>query len=311
MKRWLKWCSLLAAGVGLVIGVAWVWCNWECNWESWQGMDSQGAAVRNLALILGSLAALGLAVWRSWIAQQQLTHHQRSLLNDRYQRAAEMLGSNAMAVRLGGIDALEQLSLGHPQDYHVQVMRLFSAFVRHPPHPPPPELTGEILPRDNDDVQAIARCLCRRDESRIDMEADYCFDLRGAHLQDAVLTNVNLNRADMSGARLSGARLIGAKLVSTSLRKAYLDRACLSHADLRRADIGEANFVMTNLQGALLEDADLRGATGLTQEQLDETVWDPKGPLLDVLEWKPEEARSRPRSSPAPPSPRSIRSISG
>lgn len=284
----------LAVGLGLVLCFAWMWC----NWKSWQGMDSQGAAVRNVVLILGSFAALGLAVWRSCVAQQQLTHHQRSLLNDRYQRAADMLGSNAMAVRLGGIDALEQLSHEHSPDYHVQVMRLFSAFVRHPPQPEP---NRENVPRDSDDVQAVARCLCRRGETQIDMEAeaDYCFDLRGAQLQDSTLTNVNLDRADMTGAVLSGARLMGAQLVSASLRGSYLDRACLRHADLRRADIGEANLVMANLKGALLEDADLRRAIGLTQEQLDETVWDPQGPLLDVLEWTSEEARSSPKS-PSP-----------
>ena len=54
MNTWLKWCSLLAAGgVAIVVGVVWVWC----NWESWQGMDSQGAAVRNLALIASTAPA--------------------------------------------------------------------------------------------------------------------------------------------------------------------------------------------------------------------------------------------------------------
>ena len=44
-----------------------------------------------------------------------------------------MLGSGLLAVRLGGIYALDRLARDHPGDYHTQIMRLFCAFVHHHP----------------------------------------------------------------------------------------------------------------------------------------------------------------------------------
>ena len=58
---------------------------------------------------------------------------QEGLLNERYQKGAEMLGSPVLAVRMGGIYALQQLAQDHPDTYHLQVMNLFCAFVRRPP----------------------------------------------------------------------------------------------------------------------------------------------------------------------------------
>ena len=43
-----------------------------------------------------------------------------------------MLGSDLLAVRLGGIYTLQQLAEEHPEQHHIQIMRLFCAFVRHP-----------------------------------------------------------------------------------------------------------------------------------------------------------------------------------
>ena len=57
---------------------------------------------------------------------------QQILLNDRYQRGAEMLGSTVLVVRLGGIYALNRLAEEHPQQYHIQVMELLCAFARNP-----------------------------------------------------------------------------------------------------------------------------------------------------------------------------------
>ena len=43
-----------------------------------------------------------------------------------------MLGSEVLSVRLGGIYALQRLAEEEPKQYHVQIMRLFCAFVRNP-----------------------------------------------------------------------------------------------------------------------------------------------------------------------------------
>ena len=61
---------------------------------------------------------------------------EQSLLNERYQKSADMLGSNVLAVRMGGIYALQQLAHDHAGTYHLQIMNLFCAFVRRPPPDP-------------------------------------------------------------------------------------------------------------------------------------------------------------------------------
>ena len=62
----------------------------------------------------------------------QSKNAERSLLNERYQRAADMLGSDVLAVRLGGIYALRRLASEYPYQYHVPVMELFCAYAVYP-----------------------------------------------------------------------------------------------------------------------------------------------------------------------------------
>ena len=44
-----------------------------------------------------------------------------------------MLGSELLSVRLGGIHALVRIAEEHRSEYHIQIMELLCAFVRHPP----------------------------------------------------------------------------------------------------------------------------------------------------------------------------------
>ena len=101
-------------------------------WGQLHGEDESGSTtIRNIALILAAPIALVLAIWRSIVAERQAETNQRGLLNERYQKGAEMLGSGVLSVRLGGIYALRRLAEEHPE-YHIQIMGLFCAFVRHP-----------------------------------------------------------------------------------------------------------------------------------------------------------------------------------
>jgi uncharacterized protein YjbI with pentapeptide repeats len=89
-------------------------------------------------------------------------------------------------------------------------------------------------------------------------------NLTGADARSINLQNANLNGAVLVGARFSGANLNGASLVG----------AKLNAADLRGADLTEAHLERANLDGAILAGADLRGATGLTADQLSRAVGD-------------------------------------
>ena len=92
---------------------------------------------------------------------------------------------------------------------------------------------------------------------------------------------------DLSGANLSYLELVGVEFAQAILSNAVLTGANLTGADFGRADLSKAQFAgaslaQTDLTLARLEGADLSGALGLAQPQLDRACGDtatqlPKG----------------------------------
>ena len=78
------------------------------------------------------------------------------------------------------------------------------------------------------------------------------YDLRGADLRGANLSEANLRGADLRGANLSEANLRGA-----DLSEANLSEADLRGANLRGANLGDADLRDADLRGANLRGADL------------------------------------------------------
>src|SRR5579884_4149381 len=109
--------------------------------------------------------------------------------------------------------------------------------------------------------------------------------LSKADLSGASLNSTNLSKADLSGANLREATLFQADLSKVDLSKADLSGANLSHAELRAASLIEADLREAYLSGAnleaarYLEDTNLRGAKGLTKEQLQ--ACKAKGAIVD------------------------------
>lgn len=97
-------------------------------------------------------------------------------------------------------------------------------------------------------------------------------DLRGAQLAGCDLRGINLSLSDLRGADLRGA----------DLRGADLEGAWLQGADLRQADLSAAALTATTFvadgQGARLEGAVLRDATGLLEDQADYVSRASQGP---------------------------------
>ena len=309
------------------LGIAWGWLR-----ETPNGYESASTTIRNLGLLVAAPFALWFAYWRARVAdrqakaaqeqvttsQRQADTAQRGLLNERYQKGAEMLGSEVLSVRLGGIYALARLAQEHPEEYHVQIMRLFCAFVRNPTlddkqnieaaserttidkiidSQEPDELTDLRL-----DIEAVMEAIAHRNKDviRLEKEADFHIDLREANLQNLFwqnFKNANLYRANLSSSDLSGAsfragtnlswihavRVVfsNAGLADVNLETAYLFQADLTDALLINADLSRAFLEKANLSGT-----DLRGARGLTQEQLDKACADPDNPpeLGDTLD---------------------------
>ena len=269
------------------------------SWHYWDNlgsdMESLSTTIRNVALVIGGSAAILLALWRSRVAERQVAVAEGSLLNERYQKGAEMLGSDVLSVRLAGIYALQKLADQQPEQFHIQILKLFCAFARHPTKDDPSEakLSGDenprhAPPRSREDVRAAMEAIRVRSKSGILLERSCCFrlDLRLADLRD-----VRLMDADVSHAILTDADLSGAWLEDANLTGARLDGADLTEARLGGADLSGVKLWSTNLSGAFLmqaqDDERDRGtklAKGLTQEQLDWACADKPPVLKGVLD---------------------------
>ena len=144
--------SVCTVGFLVLVGVVSV-----CEWEFFK---REAETLRNLVLLWGAPLALGLAMWRSMVAQEQAKIAQRGLLADRYQRAVEMLGHDFLSVRVGGIHALRTLALEHPQyDGEVAtVLNLYARGKRWEPTVENKEL-GTKIPADEWEAEAAAQGL--------------------------------------------------------------------------------------------------------------------------------------------------------
>ncbi len=143
-------------------------------------------------------------------------------------------------------------------------------------------------------------------------------DLRDVQMREAILIYADLRKANLSHAYLSRAHLNYANLHHATLCKAGLHHADLRHAYLRDAHLNEAYLKWANFDGAQLKradlrgvdfdgeaqiegaadlrEADLRGAKGLTKEQLE--ACKAKGAIIDE-----DSATSASQPTAMPPSP--------
>jgi hypothetical protein len=166
------------------------------------------------------------------------------------------LGSKEVAVRLGGIYALEGV-INTSDQYHQPALEALSAFVREGAKPPTPLVNNELPPvnaKPPTDIQAALTAIGRRSPGKGDV------NLSGVSIAGADLSRAELGRADLSHADITGANLSGANLSGTNLSHADLRGANLSAADLSRAYLRGGHLGLANLSGADLSRAYLRGA---------------------------------------------------
>ena len=273
---------ILAMGAIALIAIGLV-LYWDWLRTAGDSTESGSTTIRNIGLVIAGLIALPLAIWRSMVAQEQVKVSQQSLSNERYQQGAEMLGSDVLSVRLGGIYALRRLTEEHPEQYHIQAMRLLCTFVRNPTKDTVVQ-TGMSDPeagplREDVQVALDAICACHEINTRRDRLDQFWLDLRDADLRGAQLKSVDLSvklslraktfaefinsyqrGADFERAELYSAQLFSAKLPRANFSEAVLSRASLSYADLSGARLRETDLSGARLQGANLSGARLQGA---------------------------------------------------
>ena len=283
-------CFTVAAIVVIVAGFWLARCFWWWLHPVGAADVSNSDTLRNVGLLIGGVIAFLFGVWRAWVAerqadasqgqtaasirqvdavqvqveatQRQAETAQQSLLNERYQRGAEMLASSILHARLGGIYALQSLAEEALEQYHVEILLLFCAFARDPDGDQGPVGYSTVDPNGvlwhslRPDVQAavegVSRILKARNYSRGDFAFD--IDLRGARLN-----GIRLESGYLSGADLSYAQLVRADLENTVLRGANLLRVQLLNSILRRTDLSRCEMYRTDFTDAVLDHARLDG----------------------------------------------------
>ena len=306
----LLFLSALAA-LGLALATSYVTGLWPHDGELSEAAIAAATSpawvdrlerVGTTGILIGGITALLLAFWRGDIAQRQMETVSRQFdiqrenhLDERYYKGAELLGHEKLALRLAGIQSLEQVATERPDTYHLPVVNLLCDFVRRPPSESDiddrqlanrystwpasdndaPEVSWDTMPVKLDcpggwsilseisgvemqcrvDVEAAARCIGRNRNYKLEEERSYALDLYGADLRGAKLTGVDFSGAVLSEALLSFADCTRANFKGTNLKNADFDFGYLLGADL-----SHANLEGVSLRGATLFETDFTEA---------------------------------------------------
>ena len=285
-KRNLTWQNpllrrvLIGLGVTLFFaGFVWVWWHWvPVLYEGYNGITQAErlAAITNTrAALLAGLVGVG-ALGTFWlnsrvyrVTARTFDVTERGHVTDRYSKAIEQLGSESIAMRLGGIYALEQLAAETDKARdRATVVQVISAFARVHSDPihqyrehngtapaveetnmDPDELRRRAdlfvrsMNRTPEDVQAALTVL-----GRLPSDSDARGpDLSGACLRRAKLSRGNCDRANFRDADLTGAWFYDSKVGHSNLRNANLTEAELGGANLECANFYKANLTRARL----------------------------------------------------------------
>lgn len=93
-------------------------------------------------------------------------------------------------------------------------------------------------------------------------------NLENARLNQTNFENSNLNQANLTSAYASGANFKDAFLIKANFENAFLIKANFNNAFLMEANLQNCYVMGADFENASLYKADLRGAKGLTVEQL-------------------------------------------
>jgi len=183
----------------------------------------------------GAVLLVGL-----YFTAQTLRTTQEGQITDRFTKAIAQLGDTNLAIRLGGIYALERIARDSASD-HWSVMEVLTAFVReyshgrsHPPWAWVSRLfVKEQLPENQAkpsppaDIQAILTVIGRRTRTFGNGETQY-LDLGNTKLQGAILVGAQLQGANLWEAQLQETYLGGTDLtVVKNLTQDQINEACI------------------------------------------------------------------------------------
>ena len=253
----------------------WQLAPWKDKLEPKDIIGLENSARATLTQIIGGVvlfSGLYFTAENIRVTQENATNTQKisrdAQITQSFSKAVEQLETDdpkKLSVRLGGIYALERITRESPDD-HWSIMEILTAYVRsHVPCDHCWENRGdrEMLEGRSPDIQAILTVLGRRRLTYKQGENNR-LNLEYTNLSFYVLTDVHLEGANFTGswlgANLAGAQMEEAKFLVAGLQGARLDNANMRKADFTGAHLNPAFFFGTNLQQASFKGADVTGA---------------------------------------------------
>ena len=200
------------------------------------------------------------------LEQQTTLFEQQTTLSD-FAESVKMLESDRTALRIGGIQALSQIAEAQPEEFHIRVMRLLSAYIREADKSDSNQRT--LRP----DVQAALDAIIYRGARGLQLESEYrlqysaiepenpwrkpppIIDLRGSDLRWAGLYGAELAYAALDGANLSNASGDNANFSNSSLVDATAQNATFISANFDCADMLGGNWSESVLQNSFFVSA--------------------------------------------------------
>ncbi len=271
----------IAVVVSVIAALAfwWWWPKWQVNRLVLEIRDPKARAdvEDNFRKTVGQLLGGAAVLFGAWLAflqfaqqqqtaqsqvkqQQQAAQQQQQqavrdlLISNQLSKGFEQLASDKIAIRLGGIYALEGVmnTSERPEQYRGPILEMLCALVRES------TIGKTVYEKPAIDIQAALTVIGRRKGQELPDLAKV--NIPGANLSGANLRGADLDSADLNSAYLSGASLSGANLLGANLTGANLTGANLSRVDLTGADLTGANLGLADLNGGYLSGANLSGA---------------------------------------------------
>ena len=251
------------------------------------------SANKDVLTVIWQGAFLTVAIVSLAVAYKRAMTAKLDNLQTRFQKGAEMFGSEATATFLGGLYELQQLAKRYPKDYHVVVMKVLSAYVRHMMRADDVAEDADVpVIRDSrrERAEAVLRVIGDRSWRGKKQEAKSGYrvnlsgvDARAMHLPDCgfsgidargtLFSHATLDRAVLRDSQLAGAKFNGAALKGADLSNSDLDFAYLTGADLSFGSLAGARLQWTEMPQSMylcdLSDAGMFEVKGLTQKTLD------------------------------------------
>jgi len=244
---------------------------------------------------------------RSVVSRNQVSTVEQGLIDQRFAKAVEQLGSDNVPLRIIGLNALKRIALQSPETDHVVAWHVISNFVLNSPYAEQQKRLHIQHSKAEMDTQLVSstRIHCpdlifaisillnpTAKQQQIQHDQKYHFNLVAANFSYLQLVNIdfsnfdlrnsNFMHSDLKDANFACSELAGAQFTGADFNRAYLHDVDLRAADLSGADFScaemsevnlcHAKLINTdlrdaNLSGALLDQADLSGAN-LTEANL-------------------------------------------